>query len=138
MRKFTGWFTRKQPKPTDRVTRASTSSPGVRISYNDDIEHPTLLDETKAVHAMSYPCPDFLVVAGLLDQFNDLCENAGFTYLATHPVPPYPKLTYYFVNWFKFNDGASPIIEFRYYNEVKTMSLPKFCEILGVQNVGKT
>ena len=98
MRNFRGWFVGKQAEPIDRVTRASASSPGVRISYNDDVEHPTLLDESEAVHAMSYPCPDFLAAAGLLDQFNDLCENAGLAYLVTYQVPQYPKLTYYFVN----------------------------------------
>ena len=98
MRRFRGWFAAKQAEPTDRVTSASASSSGVRINYNDNVEHPALLDETEAVHAMSYPCPEFLAAAGLLDQFNNLCENAGLAYLVTHQVPQYPKLTYYFVN----------------------------------------
>ena len=136
MRKVTGWFARKQGEPIDRVIRASTSSSGVRINYNDDGEHPALIDETEAVHAMSYPCPEFLASAGLLDQFNGLCENAGLTYLVTHQVPQYTKLTYYFVNWFRFNEAAS-IVEFRLYDDVLTMSLAEFCEVLGVQNVGR-
>ena len=55
-----------------------------------------------------------------------------------HQVPQYPKPAYYFVNWFKFNDGAFPTIEFRIYDGVKTMTLAEFCDILGVQNVGRT
>ena len=106
MKKFMGWFARKQAEPTDRVTRASASSPGVRISYNDNVEQPVLLDMTEAVQAMSYPCPDFFAAIGSQDQFTNLCEAAGLSYLVAHQVPQYPKLTYYFVNWFKFNDGA--------------------------------
>ena len=53
--------------------------------------------------------------------------------LVTHEVQQYPRLTYYFVNWFKFNDGPTPTIEFRYYEETLTMTLAEFCEILGVR-----
>src|SRR4051794_40957286 len=109
-RKTKGWFGGKQPAPTDRVTRVVASSSSTRVSYNDDIEHSGLLDETKTVYAMAYPCPDFLASAGLRDQFNSLFESAGLTYLVTHQVPQYPKLTYYFVNWFTFNDGIHPTV----------------------------
>ena len=86
MRKVRGWFAGKQAAPTDRLTRASTSSPSVRISYNDDVEHPTLLHKTNAVQAMSYPCFDFLDAAGLREHFTNFCENAGLAYLITHEV----------------------------------------------------
>src|SRR4051812_42024303 len=122
-RKTKGWFAGKQPEPTDRVTRAAASSSSARVSYNDDIAYPGLLNETDTVCAMSYPCPEFLDSASLRDQFNSLCEAAGLTYLVTHQVPQYPKLTYYFVNWFKFNDGVHPTVEFRSYDDVITMTL---------------
>lgn len=92
-----------------------------------------MLDDMEAVQAMSYPCSNFLAAARLQDHFANLCENAGLTYLLSHQVPQYSKLTYYFVNWFKFNDGASPTIEFRYCEDTLTMTLATFCGILGVQ-----
>ena len=76
------------------------------------------------------------MAAGIKDEFDNLCATAGLTRLVTHQVPQYPKHTYYFVNWFRFNDTTS-IIEFRLYDEVLTMSLAEFCQVLGVQNVGK-
>ena len=121
-----------------RHTRASTSSPSARTSYNDDVELPKLLNETNTMQAMSYPCYEFRMASGLHDHFINLCETASLTRLMTHEVQQYPRLTYYFVNWFKFNDGPSPTIEFRYYEDTLTMPLVRFCEILGVQNVGKT
>src|SRR3954470_22741421 len=98
---------------------------------------PELLYKTDTVHAMTYPCLDFLTVAGIKDEFDNLCAAAGLTRLVTRQVPQYPKLTYYFVNWFRFNDTAS-IIEFRLYDEVLTMSSTDFCQVIGVRNVGKT
>ena len=97
-RKTKGWFAGKQPKPTDRVTRAAASSSSARVSYNDDIVPPELLYETDSVHAMTYPCSEFLTAAGIKDEFDNLCAAAGLTQLVTHQVPQYPKLTYYFVN----------------------------------------
>ena len=136
-RKTRGWFAAKQAEPTDRVTRVATSSSSARVSYNDDIVPPGLLDEPDTMHAMAYPCSDFLAAAGLTDEFNNLCAAAGLTRLVTRRVPQYPKLTYYFVNWFRYNDRTS-MIEFRLYEDVFTMSLAEFCDVIGVRNVGKT
>src|SRR4051812_15609195 len=96
-----------------------------------------MLAESDMVHTMAYPCPDFLTTTGMKDELNDLCAAAGLTHLVTHQVHQYPKVTYYFVNWFKFNDTTSTI-EFRIYDEVMTMSLAEFCHVIGVQNAGRT
>ena len=87
----------------DRVTRAATSSSSARMSYNDDIIPPELLYKSDTTHAMTYPCSDFLSAAGIKDEFDNLCAAEGLTRLVTHQVPQYPKLTYYFVSWFKYN-----------------------------------
>ena len=131
----------KKAPATDRLTRASGSNIPARPSYNEDVELPEFLcpeNELNTVQAMSYPCHEFLVATGLSEQFHNLVHNAGLTHLITREVQQYPKLTYYFVKWFKFNDGIRPTIEFRIYDEVKVMSLADFCSILGVRNEGDT
>ncbi|KAE8787567.1 hypothetical protein D1007_38384 [Hordeum vulgare] len=87
--------------------------------------------------ALAYPCSDFLAATGIKDEFDNLCAAAGLTHLVTRRVPQYPKLTYYFVNWFRYNDRTS-MIDFRLYEDVFTMSLAEFCDVIGVRNVGKT
>ena len=87
--------------------------------------------------AMAYPCSDFLMTAGIKDEFDNLYAAAGLTHLVTRHVQQYPKLTYCFVNWFRYNDKTS-MIEFRLYEDVFTMSLAEFCDVIGVRNVGKT
>ena len=101
MKKVKGWFAGKQAPATDRRTRASGSNPPARPSYNEDFEPPELLcpvNELNTVQAMSYPCQEFLVAIGLSEQFNNLVENAGLTYLMTREMQQYPRLTYYFVS----------------------------------------
>src|SRR3954466_4233824 len=122
-----GWLGGKKPEPTDRVTRAASPPSSARVSYNDDIVPPGFLYETDSV----------LTAVGIKDEFDNLCAAGGLTHLVTHQVSQYPKLTYYFVNWFRFNETIS-IMEFGLYDEVLTMSLEKFCQVLGVWNVGKT
>ncbi|KAE8816419.1 hypothetical protein D1007_06022 [Hordeum vulgare] len=85
---------------------------------------------------MAYPCSDFLMVAGIKDEFDSLSEAAGLAHIVTRRVQQYPKLTYYFVKWFRYNDKTS-MIEFRLCEDVLTMSLGAFCDILGVGNIGK-
>ena len=107
-------------------------------SYNDDVELPGLLNESNIVQAMSYPCHEFLVATGLSEHFNNLVDAAGLTHLMRHEVQQYPRLTYYFVIWFKFKDGIRPTIEFRIYDDVMTMYLAEFCDIIVLRNEGET
>src|SRR4051812_11284068 len=53
------------------------------------------------------------------------------------PCCEYHKLTSCFINSFRYNHDAG-IIEFKIYNDLLTMSLARFCDIIGVPNVGKT
>src|SRR3954468_6929161 len=129
--KSKGWLGKKKPKPNDRVTRAAASSSTARVSYNDDVVPPELLEETNPTRAMTYPCQDFLTAAGIKAEFDNLCANAGLARLITRRVPQYPKLTYYFVNGFRYNHNAA-IVEFRIYDDLLTMPLARFCDIIGV------
>src|SRR4051812_16744471 len=53
------------------------------------------------------------------------------------PCCEYHKLTSCFINSFRYNHDVG-IIEFKIYNDLLTMSLARFCEIIGVPNVGQT
>src|SRR4051812_26733051 len=110
--KAKGWIGKKKPEPTDRVTRASTSSSATRVSYNDDVVPLELLEETSPARAMTYPCQVFLEAAGIKEEFDNLCANAGLTWLATCRAAQYRKLTSYFINSFRYNHDAA-IVEFR-------------------------
>ena len=114
--KAKGWLGKKRPEPTDRLTRVAASSSTVRTSYNDDIVPPELFHEMDTTRAMAYPCSDFLTAIGIKDEFDNLYAPTGLTHLVTRRVQQYPKLTYYFVNWFRYNDKTS-MIEFRLYED---------------------
>ena len=131
------WLGKKKPERTDRVTRASASPSTARVSYNEDHVPLELLEETSPARAMSFPCEAFLEAAGIKEEFDNLCANAGLTRLATCRVTQYRKLTSYFINSFRYNHDAG-IIEFRIYNDLLTMPLARFCEIIGVPDAGKT
>ena len=80
------WLGKKKPERTDRVTRASASPSTARVSYNEDHVPLELLEETSPAHAMSFPCEAFLEAAGIKEEFDNLCANAGLTRLATSRV----------------------------------------------------
>src|SRR4051812_11574784 len=52
------------------------------------------------------------------------------------PCIPIQKLTSCFINSFRFYPD-SDTIEFRIYNELLTMHMKRFCEAIGVPDVGK-
>src|SRR3954469_3876288 len=85
---------------------------------------------------MTYPCDVFLEAAGIKEGFYGLCANAGLTRLATCRVTQYHKLTSCFINSFGYNHDAG-IVEFKIYNDLLTMSLARFCEIIGVPNAAQ-
>src|ERR1041385_1503581 len=85
---------------------------------------------------MMYPCDDFLTAAGIKEEFYGLCANAGLTWLALCRVV-IKKLTSCFVNSFCYNLSAG-IVEFKLCNDLITMSLAQFCDIIGVPNAGQT
>ena len=86
---------------------------------------------------MMFLCNDFLEAAGIKEEFDNLIANAGLTRLATCRITQYRKLTSCFINSFGYNHDAG-FIEFKIYNDPLTMPFERFCEIIGVPNVGRT
>src|SRR3954463_1702213 len=132
-----GWLVKKRPEHSDRVTRASASPSTARGSYNEYHVPLELLEDTNQARAMTFPCDEFLEAAGIREEFYNLCANAGLTRLATCRVTQYQKLTSCFINSFRYNLDAGSV-EFKIYNDLLTMPLERFCEIIGVLNVGLT
>ena len=129
------WLGKKKPERTDRVTRSLASPSTARVSYNEEVVPLELLEETSPAWAITFLCPDFLD-AGIREEFESLCANAGLTRLATCRVTQYRTLTSCFINSFRYNPDADTI-EFRICSELLTMSMEIFCEAIGVSNAGK-
>src|ERR1041385_786830 len=132
-----GWLGKKRPERSDRVTRAAASPSTARVSYNEDHVPLELLEDSNSARAMTFPCNEFLEAAGIKEEFYNLCANAGLTQLATCRVTQYQKLTSCFINSFRYNLDAGSV-EFKIYNNLLTMPLEKFCEIIGVPIIGLT
>src|ERR1041385_6462277 len=135
--KAKGWLGKKKPERSDRVTRVAASPSATRVCYNEDHVPLELLEDTSLACAMMYPCDEFLEAAGIKEDFYGLCGNAGLTRLALCRVVQYKKLTSCFVNSFCYNHTAGTV-DFKLYNDLITMSLAQFCDIIGVPNVGQT
>src|ERR1041385_9093940 len=118
--KAKGWLGKKKPEHTDRVTRVAASSSAARVSYNEDDVPLELLDDTNPARAMMFPCNDFLEAAGIKEEFDNLCANAGLTRLAKCHVIQYCKLTSCFINSFRYNHDAG-FIEFKIYYDLLTI-----------------
>ena len=130
------WLGKKKPERTYRVTRSSASPSAAKVSYNEEIVPLELLEETSPTLAMTFPCEAFLEVAGIKEEFESLFANAGLTQLAPSRVIQYKKLTFYFINSFRYYPDADTI-EFRIYSELLTMPMESFCEAIGVHDAGK-
>ena len=102
MNKLGRWLGKKKPERTDCVTWSAASPLAARVSYNEEIVPLELLEETAPARAMIFPFPEFMAAAGIKEDFNNLCANAGLTWLATCHVLQYHKLTSIFINSFRF------------------------------------
>src|SRR4051812_10460417 len=91
--KAKGWLGKRSPEPTDRVTRAAASPSTARVSYNEEIVPLEILEETSPARAMTFLCEAFLEAAGIKEEFENLCANAGLTRLATCRVTQHRTLT---------------------------------------------
>src|SRR3954470_11315902 len=96
------WLGKKKLERSDRVTRSAASPSAVRVSYNEEIVPLELLEETPPAKPMTFPCPKYMVAAGIQEEFDTLCANAGLTWLATCRVLQYERLTSIFINSFRF------------------------------------
>src|SRR3954463_8416420 len=136
MNKLGRWLGKKKPERTDRVTRSTTSPSAARVSYNEEIVPLELLEETPPARAMTFPCPEFMVAAGIQEEFDTLCANAGLTRLGTCRVLQYERLTSIFINSFRFYPDDDTVV-FRIYDKLLTMPMSNFCEALGLPDEGE-
>src|SRR3954466_7863196 len=109
------WLGKKKPECTDRVTRSAASPSAARVSYNEEIVPLELLEETSPARAMTFPCPEFMEAAGILEEFNIMCDKAGLTQLANCRVIQYERLTSIFINSFRFYHDDD-VVEFKIYD----------------------
>jgi hypothetical protein len=79
----------------------------------------------------------FLSDAGILDEFLLLVDRVGLTTYMLDESDQYATLTKIFVESFKFsNSSFKPSIAFKIYDKSITMSLERFCSILGITMFG--
>src|SRR4051812_32912136 len=130
MKKLGKWLGKKKPERSSRVTRSATSPSTTRVGYNEDIVPIEMLDASPA-KSMVFPCEDFMEDAGIQEECNALCANAGLTRLVTSRVHQYETLTAIFVNSFRFYSDNDTVV-FRIYEKLVTMPMSIFCEALGL------
>jgi hypothetical protein len=88
-------------------------------------------------HPSTFPCANFLSDAGILEDFLLLVDKVGLTTYMTGESNQYAMLTKIFVESFKFTDSHfKTSIAFKIYDKSITMSLEKFCDILGIPMFG--
>jgi hypothetical protein len=128
-------FEREAP----RASRPSRSSAQFRTSYNEDLMSPSIGDEGDDgyAHPSTFPYANFLSDAGILEDFLLLVDRVKLTTYMTYESNQYAMLTKIFVESFKFtNSHFKPSITFMIYDKSITMSLEKFCGILGIPMFG--
>jgi hypothetical protein len=88
-------------------------------------------------HPSTFPCSNFLRDAGILNDFLLLVDRVGLTIYMLDESNQYAMLTKIFVESFKFtNSSFKPSIAFKINDKSITMSLEKFCCILGIPMFG--
>src|SRR3954466_9720514 len=135
MDRLVRWPGKKKPERTSRVTRSTASPSATRVSYNEEIVPLELLNVPPA-KAMEFPCRDFMADAGIQEEFNTMCANAGLTRLVTSRVLQYQKLTAVFINSFRFYPD-SDIVVFQIDDRLLTMPMRSFCDALGLPGRGE-
>jgi hypothetical protein len=128
-------FEREAP----RSSRPSRSTTQFRTSYNEDLMSPNIGDEGDDgdAHPSTFPCTNFLSDAGILDDFLLLVDRVGLTTYMLDESNQYAMLTKIFVESFKFSNSTfKPSLHLKIYDKSITMSLERFCSILGIAMVG--
>jgi hypothetical protein len=126
-------------RETPRSSRPSRSTTQFRTSYNEDLMSPSISDEGDDgdAHPSTFPCTNFLSDAGILEDFLLLVDRVGLTTYMLDESDQYALLTKIFVESFKFSNSAfKPSIAFKIYDKSITMSLERFCSILGIAMFG--
>jgi hypothetical protein len=120
-----------------RSSRPSRSTTRYRMSYNEELMSPNLEGDDGDAHPSTFPCTNFLSDAGILDDFLLLVNRVGLTAYMMDESNQYAILTKIFVESFKFtNAHYNPSIAFKIYDRPITMSLERFCNILGIPMFG--
>jgi hypothetical protein len=84
-------------------------------------------------HPSTFPCTNFLSATGILEDFLLLVDRVGLTTYMLDESNQYAMLTKIFVESFKFTNSAfKPSTTFKIYDKSITMSLERFCCILGI------
>ena len=99
MRRERGW-----------LSKSSKSISNEMPPLDGDIADLSLLnfDWLNDVRACAYPCDDLLLALVIHESFYELVTNAGLSEFTEEEVDQYKKLTYIFVQTFKFYDGEDP------------------------------
>jgi hypothetical protein len=100
---------------------------------------PSIGDEgdDEDAHPSTFPCTNFLSDAGILDDFLLLVDRVGWKTYMLDESNQYAMLTKIFDESFKFtNSSFKPSIAFKIYDKSITMSLERFCYILGITMFG--
>jgi hypothetical protein len=129
------FFEREEP----RSSRPSRSTTQFMTSYNEDLVSPSIGDEGDDgdAHPSTLPCTNFLSDVGILEDFLLLVDRVGFTTYMLDESDQYAMFTKIFVESFKFlNSAFEPSIAFKIYDKSITMSLERFCNILGIAMFG--
>jgi hypothetical protein len=107
------------------------------MSYNEDLMSPNLEGDDGDTHPSTFPCTIFLRDAGILDDFLLLINMVGLTTYMMDENNQYAIITKIFVESFKFaNSHYNSSVAFRIYDRPITMSLERFCNILGIPMFG--
>jgi hypothetical protein len=126
-------FEREAP----RASRPTRSTAQYRISYNEDLMSPNIEGDDGDAHPSTFPCANFLSDAGILEDFLLLVDRVGLTIYMTDKSNQYAMLTKIFIESFKYtNSHFKPSIAFKIYDKSITMSLERFCGILGIPMFG--
>ena len=127
-------FEREAP----RSTRSSRSTTQFRPSYNEDLITPSIGERDDGdAHPSTFPCANFMKDAGIYEDFLLLVCRVGLTTYMNDESDQYAMLTKTFVESFTFSNYAfKPSISFRIYDRPFTMTLSRFCDILGIATFG--
>jgi hypothetical protein len=120
-----------------RTSRPTRSTAQYRISYNEDLMSLNIERDDGDAHPSTFPYANFLSDAGILEDFLLLVDRVGLTTYMANQSNQYAILTKIFVESFKFtNSTFRPSVAFKIYDKSITMSLEKFCGILGIPMFG--
>ena len=128
-------------RETPRASRPSRSSTRFRPSYIEDLISANIGDrgDDGEAHPSSFPCYIFLSNAGILDDFLFLINRVELATYMSDESPQYAFLTKTFIESFTFNNHAyKPSVAFKIYDMPITLSLERYCSIIGVANTGTT